>query len=50
MARYEVPIPRTPTMVGATFFHQMLPIETDAAGNFVSFTGTNALSLMVGSY
>ncbi len=50
VARYEVPIPRTPTMVGATFYHQMLPIETDAVGNFVSFTGTNALQLTVGSY
>ncbi len=43
-------LPSTPPLVGLTFFHQMVPIELDALGNFVAITATNALSLTAGVF
>jgi len=43
-------LPSTPPLVGLTFFHQMVPIEFDALGNFVAITATNALSLTAGVF
>ncbi|MBL9079620.1 MAG: hypothetical protein JNL08_19105 [Planctomycetes bacterium] len=39
----------TPSLVGVAIFHQMVPIEFDALGNWVAVTGTNALQLTAGA-
>ncbi len=41
---------RVPPLVGLTFFHQMVPIELDVLGNWVSATATNALQLTAGMF
>jgi hypothetical protein len=40
----------TPPLVGVTFYHQMVPIEVDAQGAWVSVTATNALQLTAGTF
>jgi hypothetical protein len=42
-------LPGTPPLVGLTFYHQIVPIEIDGTGVFVSVTATNALQLTVGA-
>ncbi len=43
-------LPNTPPLVGVTFYHQMVPIELDLAGNWVAVTATNALQLVAGTF
>jgi len=43
-------LPNTPPLVGVTFFHQLVPIEFDAQGDWVSVTATNALQLTAGQF
>jgi hypothetical protein len=43
-------LPNTPPLVGVTFYHQMVPIEVDAQGAWVSVTATNALQLTAGMF
>jgi hypothetical protein len=42
-------LPDSPPIIGVTFYHQMVPIEVDAAGDWTSITATNALRLTVGA-
>ena len=49
-AQFAVLLPNTPPLVGATFFHQMVPFEFDAQGNLVAITSTNALQLTAGAF
>jgi len=44
------PLPNAPSLVGATFHHQLVPIEVDPSGAFVSVTATNALQLTPGTF
>lgn len=46
----EVSLPNTSSIVGLTFFHQLVPIETDALGNWIAVTATNALQLTAGIF
>jgi hypothetical protein len=50
VAQSEFFLPNTPPLVGVTFYHQMVPIELDAQGNWVSITATNALRLTAGMF
>lgn len=50
VAQSELLLPNTPPLVGVTFYHQMVPIEVDAQGAWVSVTATNALQLQAGSF
>ena len=43
-------LPNTPPLVGVTLYHQMVPIELDAQGAWISVTATNALQLTAGSF
>ncbi|MBL9077215.1 MAG: hypothetical protein JNL08_06920 [Planctomycetes bacterium] len=43
-------LPNVPPLVGMTFFHQMVPIELDGSGAWVSVTATNALSITPGAF
>jgi hypothetical protein len=43
-------LPNVPPLVGVTFFHQMVPIELDVLGNWVSVQATNALQLTAGQF
>jgi hypothetical protein len=43
-------LPNSPPLVGVTFFHQMVPIEVDGGGAWVSVTATNALQLTAGAF
>jgi hypothetical protein len=49
-AQFEVFLPNTPPLLGLTFYHQMIPFEIDALGNWGPITATNALQLTVGSF
>lgn len=46
----EVFIAPLPSLVGVTFYHQVLPLELDAGAAIVAITATNGLALTVGSY
>lgn len=43
-------LPNTPALVGRTFYDQLLVIESDANGNLLAITATNALELTVGGH
>lgn len=43
-------LPSTVSLVGATFFHQLVPLEVDAVGNLLQVTATNALQLTIGAF
>lgn len=43
-------LPNVPPLVGVTFHHQMICIETDAVGACVAITATNALQLTAGLF
>jgi len=49
-AQSELFLPGSAALTGVTFFHQMIPIEVDATGNFVAITATNALRLTAGEF
>ena len=44
------PLPSAPSLVGAVFHFQMIPIELDPQGAFGAVTATDARSLTVGSF
>jgi hypothetical protein len=46
----EVFIAPTPSLVGATFYHQVTPLEIGGGGQVTGITATNGLALTVGSY
>ncbi len=46
----EIAIPALSALVGATFRHQVIPIELDLIGNLAALTATNALLLTVGTF
>lgn len=48
-AQSSLLLPDSPPIVGVTFYHQMVPIELDGAGNWVAITSTNGLQLTVGA-
>ncbi len=39
-----------PALVGASFFHQHVPLELDLLGNITAISSTNALQLTVGTF
>ena len=43
-------LPDSPLLVGATFFHQLVPLESSPQGAWISVTATNALQLTVGRF
>jgi hypothetical protein len=45
----DVFIPSVPSLVGATFFHQVVPVELDGGGQVSGITATNGLALTVGA-
>ncbi|MBL8751917.1 MAG: hypothetical protein JNK15_01345 [Planctomycetes bacterium] len=42
--------PNNPALVGASFFHQYVPMELDLAANITAFTSSNALQVTVGTF
>jgi hypothetical protein len=50
VASSQVPLPNTPALAGAVFFHQLVPFEVDALLNIVAISTTNALQLTIGSF
>lgn len=49
IARSLLPVPTSSALIGATFFHQHVPLELDALGNVALVTSTNALQLRIGA-
>lgn len=49
LAQSDLFLPSAPPLVGVTFYHQMIPIETSLQGDWLSVTATNALQLTAGS-
>ena len=47
-AQSDMFLPNTPPLVGVVFYHQLVPIELDAQGAWVSVTATNAIQLTAG--
>ena len=43
-------LPNAPPLVGVTFYHQMVPFELDALGNWITITATNSLQLTAGKF
>jgi trimeric autotransporter adhesin len=43
-------IPTQAALVGGVFYHQVVPVEVDAAGNLSALTSTNALALTIGAF
>lgn len=43
-------LPNAPAIVGATFHHQMIPIEIDGLGAWTAITATNSLQLTAGIF
>jgi hypothetical protein len=43
-------IPNAVALAGQVLHQQVVPIEFDAASNIVALTGTNALTLTIGSF
>ena len=46
----QIAIPAQPAIVGATFWHQVVPVQLDAQDNIVALTATNALALTIGQF
>ena len=44
----QVGLPNTTSLGGQVFYHQVVPLEFDLAGNIVAVTGTNGLTLTIG--
>ncbi len=49
IGQHQFFLPNSPPLVGVTFHHQWLPIETDITGAWIAVTVTNALQVTVGS-
>ena len=49
-ARARTMIPTTAALVGASFFHQGVPFEVDAAMSIVAVTATDTLRATIGAY
>ncbi|MBL8751264.1 MAG: hypothetical protein JNK78_19055 [Planctomycetes bacterium] len=49
VGQHQFFLPNSPPLVGVTFHHQWLPIETDITGAWIAVTVTNALQVTVGS-
>ena len=49
-AQAQLVLPNTPSLAGATFSSQMLPLEIDAALNIIEVTSTNVIGVTVGSF
>jgi hypothetical protein len=45
-----IAIPLQAPLVGTSFYHQVIPVELDAAGNLQAITSSNALALTIGAY
>ncbi|HZN39742.1 MAG TPA: hypothetical protein VFD82_13115 [Planctomycetota bacterium] len=48
-AQVELLIPDSPSLVGAAFHHQHVPLEFDLGGALVAATATNAVTLTIGA-
>ena len=46
----QVVMPNTVALAGAVFHQQVVPIELSGAGSITALTGTNALTLTIGSF
>lgn len=46
----QMPIPNTVILAGHVFHQQIVPIELDLVGNIIAFTGTNRLTLTIGTF
>ena len=46
----SIVLPNAPSLVGAPFYHQLVPIEVDPQLTFVAVTATNALRVTPGSF
>lgn len=49
-ATSEMFLPNTPPLVGVTFYHQLLPVELNALGGFVTITSTRTFQLTAGMF
>lgn len=49
-AAAELAIPNATSLIGATFFQQLTPIELDANLSLIAVTASNALELTIGSW
>ena len=47
-AATQLVLPDTVALGGQVFYHQVVPLEFDLAGNIVALTGTNGLTLTIG--
>jgi hypothetical protein len=43
-------LPNSSSLIGAQFFHQMVPLELDQSSAITAVTSTNALALTIGSF
>jgi hypothetical protein len=50
IAQSFIALPNTPTLVGQSFFHQMVSLELDPSLNMTAVSSTNALALTIGSF
>ena len=46
----SIPLPNALSLVGAPFYHQLVPLEFNLLGALVSVTATNALQLTAGAF
>ena len=46
----QVVLPNTVALAGGVFHQQVVPIEFDGTGSITALTGTNALTLTIGSF
>ncbi|MGB3921909.1 MAG: hypothetical protein WBL19_01330 [Minisyncoccia bacterium] len=46
----QVALPNSVVLAGQVFYEQVVPVELGAAGNITAFTGTNALTVTIGSF
>jgi hypothetical protein len=44
-----LPIPAAPSLIGASFYEQLVPFELDTLGNIVLVTASNALAATIGT-
>ncbi|MFK7741755.1 MAG: hypothetical protein AB8H80_15660 [Planctomycetota bacterium] len=49
LLRSELAIPSAPALVGAMFFHQVVPVELDASGQLAALLASDAVQLTIGS-
>jgi hypothetical protein len=46
----QIVLPNTPSLVGQSFHHQMVPLELDASSAITAITATNALTATIGVF